>query len=80
LDEFGGDRLEDLIENLNMLLGIDMARLEQTLTPTLYLIVREKLVSLLIGNLTPETRAKIMSELASAPTPEPAIPEFEPVE
>ncbi|MBW4483011.1 MAG: hypothetical protein KME14_10745 [Tildeniella torsiva UHER 1998/13D] len=80
LDEFGGDRLVDLIEALNMLLGIDLARLEQVLTPTLYVLIRERLLSLLMGNLTPEQRQTILDEAAVAEIPKPVIPEFEPME
>jgi hypothetical protein len=71
LDEFGGDRLVDLIESLNMLLGIDLARLEQVMTPTLYILIRERLLSLLMGNMTPEQRQTILDEVAVAKVPEP---------
>ncbi|MBD1918360.1 MULTISPECIES: hypothetical protein [Cyanophyceae] len=76
LDEFGGDRLVDLIEALNMLLGIDLARLEQSLTPTLHVLIRERLLSLLMGNLTPEQRQTVLDEAAAAPMPEPVQTEF----
>jgi hypothetical protein len=57
-----------------------MARLEQVLTPSLYLMIRERLVSQLMGNLTPTQKQTVLDELAIAKVPEPAIPEFEPVE
>ncbi|MBE9110295.1 hypothetical protein IQ273_12820 [Nodosilinea sp. LEGE 07298] len=71
LDDFGGDRLTDLIEALNMLLGIDMARLQAVLTPTLFILVRERLLSLLMSNLTPEQKQIILDEAAVAKVPEP---------
>ncbi|MEA5447599.1 hypothetical protein VB780_03395 [Leptolyngbya sp. CCNP1308] len=78
LDDFGGDRLTDLIEALNMLLGIDMARLQAVLTPTLYILIRERLLSLLMSNLTPEQKQAVLDEVADAPPPEPIPQPVEP--
>ncbi len=74
LDVFGDDRLEDLIANLSRLLTIDMAALELTLTPTLFLIIREKLMSFLVSNLTPLEKTTIQAEL-SKPRDFKTIPE-----
>lgn len=68
LDEFGGDRLDDLIDTLTKLLSIDMTMLERALTPSLYLLIREKLLSLLMGNLNPEQRGKCLDELRMQPS------------
>jgi hypothetical protein len=43
-----------------------MDRLQAILPPTLYLIIREKLLNLLMGNLTPEQRAAISSNTVSS--------------
>jgi hypothetical protein len=73
LDDFGRERLNDLIGSLVDLLTIDMRQLENTLTPTLYVLVRSKLMGFLMGNLTPDQKKKIEDELAIAttePTPQ----------
>lgn len=76
LDDFGRERLNDLIQSLVALLTVNMGQLEATLTPTLYQLVRAKLMGFLMGNLTPEQKQVIEDELllpaetpAIAPTP-----------
>lgn len=72
LDDFGKQRLSTLLESLKAFLEIDLLMLQRTLTPTIYQIVREKIMSLLVGNLTPEQKAVVAAELAIVEPPEPA--------
>jgi hypothetical protein len=75
LDDFGRQRLSTLLDMLKVLLEVDLPRLEPILTPTIYLIVREKVMNLIVGNLTPEQKAQVADELL-VPTPkaEPVVP------
>lgn len=63
LDDFGNDRLEDLLAVLNTLNALDMAALEARLTPTLFLLIREKLLGFLMANMTPAQKSQIEKEL-----------------
>jgi hypothetical protein len=76
LDDFGRSRLNELIQSLLALLSIDMGALERTLTPTLYMLVREKLMGFLMANLTPDQKEQVKAELAIVPVAE--EPEIEP--
>jgi hypothetical protein len=53
-----------------------MSALERTLTPTLYMLVREKLMGFLMANLTPDQKEQVKAELAIVPATE--EPEDEP--
>ncbi|MBD2256665.1 hypothetical protein [Pseudanabaena sp. FACHB-2040] len=67
LDEFGNNRLDDLLDSLTKLLLIDMAQLQNSLTPTLFVLVRERLLGFLMSNLTPEQKEAIQQELRVVP-------------
>ncbi|MDZ7922526.1 MAG: hypothetical protein U5M23_00385 [Marinagarivorans sp.] len=68
LDDFGRDRMASFVEALTAFVAIDLPQLSALMPPTLFAIVREKLISYLMGNLTPEQRSVINNELAAMPT------------
>ena len=67
LDEFGHDKASDFIESLTAFVEIDIERLALLLPPTLFVLVREKLLAFLLGNLTPEQKSIVADELATMP-------------
>jgi hypothetical protein len=71
LDSFETDNLGSLLEKLTAVSLLDMEALRSKLTPSLFMLVQEKLMTNLLGNMTPLDKQAILDELAagrSSPT------------
>ncbi|MBD2196606.1 MULTISPECIES: hypothetical protein [Calothrix] len=63
LDKFELDNLDNLLTNIKELVDTDLSILQAQLPPTAYLILYKKLITLLLGNLSPEQEREIEEEI-----------------
>lgn len=68
LDNFSRDRLEEFVAVLAAIASIDFSQIQTLLTPSLYLLLREKLFNFLFSNLSAEQQKELERELLSVPT------------